>query len=314
MMKPLLLSRASSGHFTSDDIEPEILELVTQHNQGYNLSLFHNTNTSYKCNHCNSICRDAVELDCDHDVEPFTLLYCTQCLKILIKQNHGKCPINNQHSPKTTIGNSIRRQINYSKVICPFSTMYRERIKQSQKQNRQSNGNRKNITQNEQHDDMKYNNGNYKCKWKGTLKDLLTIHLEKCVKKHDPTILLNIKIRQLSEENEHLKKVWNQNNVKHKRQISKMEYKFRDNDEIIHDQNEKIKNLKKENKKLNQQLSKLSQTKSTKMTVSTVKNSSTQIKHKSVMTTMTYSISLFFRSWFIFIRSIFIHCVIWTNR
>eukprot|EP01083_Nonionella_stella_P168165 567022_1 len=76
------------------------------------------------CIHCDSVCRNAAELGCDHDDDDI-LLYCKNWLQLLIRDSDGKCPINAHPNPSIHLNRAIQRQITKSIVICPYSSQYK---------------------------------------------------------------------------------------------------------------------------------------------------------------------------------------------
>ena len=109
----------------NDSFESELLETLQVDKKGWNVILFDSTNiTGFLCNHCNNVCKDAVELGCAHADEDI-YSFCHSCLADLIKDKDGKCIINNHSDPIMAPSRSIRRQIAKSQVICPYSKQYK---------------------------------------------------------------------------------------------------------------------------------------------------------------------------------------------
>eukprot|EP01084_Bolivina_argentea_P014337 26773_1 len=100
-----------------------LFEQIQSDGNGWNCEIFINKDKmdEYKCQSCGNICKDCVELGCDHqdnDIE----LYCNNCLKILINLNNSTCPINSKHkNPIISSNRAIRKQILKLQVICPNS-------------------------------------------------------------------------------------------------------------------------------------------------------------------------------------------------
>ena len=108
-----------------------LLNLLKVDKRGWNICLFEDNSKirACLCNHCKSVCRDAVELGCDHeDKDIFT--YCNSCLSDLIQNNNDKCPINNHENPIIFSLRSNRRQILTSIVICPYSVEFKQMSKE----------------------------------------------------------------------------------------------------------------------------------------------------------------------------------------
>eukprot|EP01083_Nonionella_stella_P062943 163639_1 len=89
-----------------------LISLLKVNDNGWNLSLFKDQNEVNQslCGNCKEICRDAVELGCDHDDNQI-VLFCDACLKHLISTNGNKCPINQHLDPIVSSVRFIRRQI-----------------------------------------------------------------------------------------------------------------------------------------------------------------------------------------------------------
>ena len=116
---------ASEEHKAEDEETTMLLNLLKFDNKGWNMALFQDKMkiTTCICQHCKAICRDAVELGCDHkDDEIFT--YCEICLSNIVEDKNGKCPINNHDNPIIFSSRSMRRQISKSIVICPYSAEF----------------------------------------------------------------------------------------------------------------------------------------------------------------------------------------------
>eukprot|EP01084_Bolivina_argentea_P290225 498464_1 len=185
-----------------------ILSLIKVNDQGWNISLFEdNTISNELCNHCKSVCCDAVELGCDH-IDENVYLYCSKCLYKLIENNDAKCPINSHSNPIVTHVRSVRRHILQSTVVCPYSFKYKH--KQQLKNDiyvhmidtlpiAEKEGT-------EYKNDNEINDSN-ECKWKGTLNDLIKKHLPQCICNYDMPFTLNVKIKKLHQENNTLNKI-----------------------------------------------------------------------------------------------------------
>ncbi len=97
-------------------------EEIQSKGKGWNCALFINKDKmdEYKCKSCNNICKDCVELGCDHDDIDIEL-YCNYCLKTLINSNNQTCPINSKHiNPPIQSNRAIRKQILKLKVLFIF--------------------------------------------------------------------------------------------------------------------------------------------------------------------------------------------------
>ena len=90
----------------------EILSVLKIDDNGWNAKLFQDKNAvnNVLCRNCNGVCRDAVELGCDHDDDDI-FLFCDKCLKELIKDNDNKCIINNHSNPEISANRSQRRSV-----------------------------------------------------------------------------------------------------------------------------------------------------------------------------------------------------------
>eukprot|EP01084_Bolivina_argentea_P014338 26774_1 len=100
---------------------------IQSEEKGWNCALFINKDklSDYKCKSCNNICKDCVELACEHDDIDIEL-YCNYCLKTLIANNNQTCPINSKHiNPDTQSNRAIRKQILKLQVMCPNSLEYK---------------------------------------------------------------------------------------------------------------------------------------------------------------------------------------------
>eukprot|EP01083_Nonionella_stella_P016022 44799_1 len=121
---------AQSNEPAGWSLSKHLISLLKVNENGWNVSLFEDqtvVNTAL-CNNCKEICRDAVELGCNHDDDEI-VLFCDSCLKDLISTNDNKCPINRHLDPIVSPVRFARRQILKSSVICPYSTQYKRRNK-----------------------------------------------------------------------------------------------------------------------------------------------------------------------------------------
>eukprot|EP01084_Bolivina_argentea_P014336 26771_1 len=150
--------------------------------KGWDCKLFINIEKvdAFKCKKCQQICKNAVELGCDHDDNEIDL-YCSICLKNIIKLNDNKCPINSKHiNPQIQSNRSSRKQILNLKVMCPNSERYQIAIANDNIDDNnvydtlsdEKEGGLKNYNINKQNNDS--------CNWVGILNKLITEHLPKC--------------------------------------------------------------------------------------------------------------------------------------
>eukprot|EP01083_Nonionella_stella_P124038 374170_1 len=121
---------AQSNEPAGWSLSKHLVSSLKVNDDGWNVLLFQNQNVvdTALCGNCKEVCRDAVELGCDHDDDAI-VLFCDSCLNDLISINGNKCPINQHLDPITIPVRSVRRQILKSSVICPFSTQYKRRNK-----------------------------------------------------------------------------------------------------------------------------------------------------------------------------------------
>eukprot|EP01083_Nonionella_stella_P016023 44801_1 len=124
---------AQSSQPTGWSLSKHLISLLKVNDNGWNLSLFEDQNLLNRslCGNCKEVCRDAVELGCDHDDDAI-VLFCDSCLNDLISTNGNKCPINQHLDPIVSPVRSARRQngqILKSAVFCPYSTQYQRRNK-----------------------------------------------------------------------------------------------------------------------------------------------------------------------------------------
>eukprot|EP01084_Bolivina_argentea_P109521 195787_1 len=194
-------------------VENEIISILKINGKGWNIKLFEDETkaTTCLCASCDGVCCDAVELDCDHEDEDI-YLYCKPCLSDLIKQNNNKCPINSHDEPTIISNRASRRQISKSLVICPYSSKYKSKQNIALNNNNHDHEIIDTIDGDEkegmpyQQDNQHANNG---CQWKGTLTDLINKHIVSCSKKYNPTFALNIRIKELENENKRLNVIVN---------------------------------------------------------------------------------------------------------
>eukprot|EP01083_Nonionella_stella_P191465 708643_1 len=97
--------------------------------KGWNEKLFVSKVPNITCQSCKHICKDAVELGCDHaEIDAF----CKKCLSQVLDGNNNKCPINSSHvNPPIVSARTLRRQILSLKVNCPNSAAYLDQNKQN---------------------------------------------------------------------------------------------------------------------------------------------------------------------------------------
>eukprot|EP01084_Bolivina_argentea_P131836 232650_1 len=141
--------------------DESVAELFQVNGKGWDTRLLVNKDkiSEYDCHSCGEICRDAVELGCDHKDDEITL-YCNICLMDVIKQNENRCPINKSHiNPPIQSNRAVRRNILKLIVYCPNSIQYK---KQNQLFNNDNNNMiRDTLQENEGVSDNKEND-NYK--------------------------------------------------------------------------------------------------------------------------------------------------------
>ena len=212
-----MASAESDQKNDGEDVEivVSLLNLLKVDGKGWNIALFEDKMkiTACICHHCKSVCRDAVELGCDHeDDEIFT--YCEMCLSNLVEDSNGKCPIDGHENPIIFASRAMRRQISKSTVICPYSEEFKQINDDNAKDKLSHNqsvidtpGNNNDNNQNKEGyvEGMTGNiNG---CIWKGTLIDLIkSKHLKACTSKYNPTFFSDItihKLRQRLKDKEH---------------------------------------------------------------------------------------------------------------
>eukprot|EP01083_Nonionella_stella_P037261 101579_1 len=119
---------AQSSKPSDWSLDKHLISLLKVNDNGWNVSLFEdqNPNNAILCGNCKEVCRDAVELKCDHDDDDL-VLFCDACLRDLISTNDNKCPINQHLDPIVSPVRFARRQILKSSVICPYSMQYKRR-------------------------------------------------------------------------------------------------------------------------------------------------------------------------------------------
>eukprot|EP01083_Nonionella_stella_P016021 44796_1 len=118
----MALSSEKPGRWS---LSKHLISLLKVNDNGWNVSLFEDQNELNRslCGNCKEVCRDAVELGCDHDDDAI-VLFCDSCLKDLISTNGNKCPINQHFDPIVSTVRSARRQILKTAVFCTYSTQY----------------------------------------------------------------------------------------------------------------------------------------------------------------------------------------------
>eukprot|EP01084_Bolivina_argentea_P278835 476538_1 len=221
---------------TQTSVDDEIISVLKVGNCGWNVLLFENEMriSVALCAVCNNVCVDAVELGCDHN-EDDIYLYCNNCLKILINKSNGTCPINKHIDPIISSNRATRRQVSKATVICPYSTEFKHSVNTQEQniaavnddkliidtlnkfENEEKEGNKQLEDENiAVYQEQVYGNQQlkmriniktknkefiYSCDWKGTLNELIHKHLIECTEKNDPSFKLNIKIKELTQEN-----------------------------------------------------------------------------------------------------------------
>eukprot|EP01084_Bolivina_argentea_P048241 88898_1 len=105
---------AQSSQPAGWSLSKHLIALLKVNDNGWNVSLFVDQNevnfNRSLCGNCKEVCRDAVELGCDHKDNEI-VLFCNACLKDLISTNGNKCPINQHLDPIVSPVRSARRQI-----------------------------------------------------------------------------------------------------------------------------------------------------------------------------------------------------------
>eukprot|EP01083_Nonionella_stella_P032738 89587_1 len=247
---------AQSSQAAGWSLSKHLVSLLKVNDNGWNVSLFQNQNVvdTALCGNCKEVCRDAVELGCDHDDDDAIVLFCDSCLKDLISTNGNKCPINQHLDPIVYPVRSVRRQILKSSVICPYSTQYKRR-------NRNANIDNE-VVMDTIGSDQKEGviappadmNG---CEWKGTLNDLLNSnHLRQCVMQYDAAFIPNLQIEKLQTENESLRTLVQKQSVElkealkrigmlenEKLQMEQMQTQIQRQEQTIHEQSVIINDL-----------------------------------------------------------------------
>ncbi len=102
--------------FAEDDLS---LSLIQSNGKGWNskLAVDRNKIPELMCKSCNHICRDAVELSCDHNEEE-DILFCESCLTQILRQNNNICPIDGSHKDtKFQAVRTTRRYVLKLKVV-----------------------------------------------------------------------------------------------------------------------------------------------------------------------------------------------------
>eukprot|EP01083_Nonionella_stella_P280801 955363_1 len=112
---------AQSSEPVGWSLSEHLISLLKVNGNGWNASLFEDQNEvnfdRSLCGNCKEVCRDAVELGCDHDDDDI-VLFCNACLNDLISTNGNKCPINQHLDPIAIPLRYLRRQILKSAVLC----------------------------------------------------------------------------------------------------------------------------------------------------------------------------------------------------
>eukprot|EP01083_Nonionella_stella_P247976 859095_1 len=198
---------AQASEPTIRSLDNHLLSLLKVNGNGWNASLFQDQNVvnTSLCGNCKDVCRDAVELGCDHDDDDI-ILFCNSCLKNLISTNGNKCPINQHLDPIVFPVRSARRQVLKTSVICPYSIQYKNRNKNTNIENDVvmdtiGGDQKEGIAASE---DINIDG----CEWKGTLSELLNSdHLHQCTMKYDATFIQKLQIETMQTENQSLHKI-----------------------------------------------------------------------------------------------------------
>eukprot|EP01083_Nonionella_stella_P032734 89576_1 len=201
---------AQSSQAAGWSLSKHLVSLLKVNDNGWNVSLFQNQNVvdTALCGNCKEVCRDAVELGCDHKDNEI-VLFCDACLKDLVLTNGNKCPINQHLNPIAIPVRSARRQILESPVICPYSAEYKRRNKNENIDNEvvmdtiggdQKEGAPVAAASDEIIDGC--------TEWKGTLDALLkSDHLRQCTLKYDFTAIQKLQMEEMEHENQSLHKI-----------------------------------------------------------------------------------------------------------
>eukprot|EP01083_Nonionella_stella_P166339 555887_1 len=219
---------AQSSQPAGWSLSKHLIALLKVNDNGWNVSLFQNQNVvdTALCGNCKEVCRDAVELGCDHDDDDAIVLFCDSCLKDLISTNGNKCPINQHLDPILSPVRSARRQILKSAVLCPYSVEYKRRNKNVNIDNEvvmdtigcdQKEG----APVAAASDDIVDG-----CQWKGTLDALLkSDHLRECSLKYDATGIQKLQMEEMQHENQSLQQIIQQQ----KQTIQSLQANVKDN-------------------------------------------------------------------------------------
>eukprot|EP01084_Bolivina_argentea_P020982 38978_1 len=149
--------------------------LLQVNGKGWNEKLFVSKVPNIcRCQSCKHICKDAVELGCDHDDAEIDA-FCKQCLSDVLESNNNTCPINSLHvNPPVVSARTLRRQILNLKVHCPNGDA-----------NKQNDVNFAvfDTLEEKEGGNMRYerNSDRKGCSWSGTLKELISNHIQNCI-------------------------------------------------------------------------------------------------------------------------------------
>mmetsp|Transcript_38967 Transcript_38967/g.62215 ORF Transcript_38967/g.62215 Transcript_38967/m.62215 type:complete len:496 (+) Transcript_38967:102-1589(+) len=186
------------------DTVQAIVQTLKREKKGWDLPLFECSQkvSNQRCEHCKSVCCDAVELGCDHD-DNDVFLYCHQCLNEMIQNHNNQCPINGHKNPIISPNRVSRRQILKSTVFCPYSSTYMLRKKQMTNLEQMNDQIIDTIGADaiDQKEGQKPTEDENQCGWKGTLHELIHNHLEGCAKRHDPVLVCKLEIERLKQHN-----------------------------------------------------------------------------------------------------------------
>eukprot|EP01084_Bolivina_argentea_P050203 92308_1 len=114
----------------------KLVKLLQIDGKGWKIDLFENENCVLHalCAKCGLVCRDAVELGCEHSNSQI-FLHCNDCLNKLIVNNNGNCPINNHPNPITFKNRATRGLISESTILCPYSMKYKRKMNKIEETN-----------------------------------------------------------------------------------------------------------------------------------------------------------------------------------
>ena len=164
----------------AQQINSDIISSLKVNGKGWDVNLFTNSNLPL-CDHCNAVCDNPHELVCDVEHNDDDLVpFCKNCISELISSNNGNCPIDQHQNPITTPNAYLRKQILKSKVICIYSSKYKQ--KQLNQNNMQqiletNNGDNYNEEQKEGNIAKPELNKEEVCDFTGSFKEYINNHI-----------------------------------------------------------------------------------------------------------------------------------------